>query len=86
MQSNIRIDKDVNDQDGGRVLSISIILFQIGISVLYGLFIDLTQQFISITSVFLCIALATLTIAGTSTTIKDLDSYSHILNGSLGLV
>lgn len=65
MQSNIRVDKDVNDQHSGRVLSVCLIIFQVSISVVYGLFIEHNHQFINITSVVLCVILATLTIAGT---------------------
>lgn len=86
MQSNIRVDKDVNDQHSGRILSLCLILFQVCISVLYGIFIEHSNQFINITSVILCIVLATLTIAGTLTVIKDLDWSSLTSNAYLGQV
>lgn len=78
MQSNIRIDKDVSDRHSGRIFSLLIVLFQISVSIIYGLFIESPSQLINIISIILCILIATLTIAGTLAIIKDLDLFSHI--------
>ena len=67
-----------------RILALILIVFQIAISLIYGLCGVNAFNFINITSVFMAIALALLTVAGTLPPTKVLDFSSPITDSSPG--